>query len=128
MANVHSVHYKIKKMYRGRVQDFARAHLETVLFSHDSLCFPLVAGFPGCSHALRGQVPTRCPPLPLRQVEIDDLEAHLVAHQVLQLWSTERKGVDERWNWPIMRSGSPTTPLITCRMMLWMTLSMVKPM
>lgn len=110
----------------------AGAHLETVLFSHDSLGFPLVAGLPGGSHALRGQVSPRRSPLPLRQVKIHDLEAHLVAHQVLQLWSKGRNGTrgdesEKRPEVPMTPGVGPTAPL-TCRMMLWMTLSMVKPM
>lgn len=60
-------------------------HLEAVLLSHDSLSFPLVAGLPSSPDALRGQVSPCRAPLPLRQVKIHHLEAHLVAHKVLQL-------------------------------------------
>lgn len=61
------------------------AHLEAVLLGHDPLSFPLVAGLPSCSNALRGQVSTCRSPLPLRQVKIHHLEANLVANKVLQL-------------------------------------------
>lgn len=69
--------------------------LEAVLFSHDPLSLPLVAGLPGCPDTLGGQVAPRRPSLPLSQVQVSHLQTHLIAHQVLQLYELREIGGEE---------------------------------
>lgn len=103
-------------------------YLEAVLIRHDLLGFPLVDGLCRAPRGLCGHGPSGCAVGTLWEVEVRYLDADLIAHDVLELDGESelcsRKKITT-WQWlEVIWKGNKQE--LTCRTMLWMSLSIVK--